>query len=262
MFRPYYVLLDVDGTITPARQKISEKMYSRIITLALMRDVRVYLVTGSNIEKTIEQCTTELVETVNGTFACSGNAFYAGTQRVFMNYWEPPSNVLDWLQSELSKSPYTNRTGNHIERRPGSINFSVVGRNADMKQRIDYKYYDNVALERHRIVNRFNEKFPTLSATVGGDTGIDIGPKGNDKSQVFKYLSPLLYDSEANGGTTPVITFIGDRMSPGGNDEPLKTIIEASWPPQYCECVSVTGLDETYEKLGKLYQAMIYEDRD
>ena len=53
--------------------------------------------------------------------------------------------------------------------------------------------------------------FPKLEAKVGGETGIDISPKGCNKSQI-------LNDFDLNKDT---IIFFGDAMHIGGNDEPL-----------------------------------------
>ena len=53
-------------------------------------------------------------------------------------------------------------------------------------------------------------KFPDITATVGGETGIDIYNKGADKSQI---LDDFNNDDK--------IYFFGDKVSPGGNDWPL-----------------------------------------
>jgi hypothetical protein len=50
--------------------------------------------------------------------------------------------------------------------------------------------------------------FPDLEAKVGGDTGIDIFPKGLDKSQIAQHVKGAAI-------------FFGDKMMPGGNDRPL-----------------------------------------
>jgi phosphomannomutase len=235
-------LFDVDNTITPARQKIQPSMANLINSLS---DAMVYLVTGSNIEKTIEQCG-PLANQVSGVFACSGNAFYVHGKRIFANNWVPPNPVMNWLQNELGKSKYPTRTGNHIELRPGSINFSVVGRNANKAERQDYKLYDMASHERIQIAGRFNKKFSEVTAHIGGDTGIDIAPKGNDKSQVYRYLAPVIHMSPDSR-----VYFFGDRMESGGNDEPLATILMSSLIGRV-QCFSVNGPNETAELIRDL----------
>jgi phosphomannomutase len=236
-------IFDVDGTITEPRQKITPEM-NETISRFLYPETPVYLTTGSNHEKTVEQCGS-LAFRVDGVFACSGNAFYMGGERIFMNNWVPPQNVINWLKSEVAKSPYPTKTGNHIEIRPGSLNFSVVGRNADPSQRIEYRDYDFEHQERMKLVTKFTKKFPHLSAKIGGDTGIDIAPLGNDKSQVYKYLCPLLALLDVS-----VIRFFGDRMDPGGNDEPLATILSSSY-----YCVKLYPVKGPADTLAILQQA-------
>ena len=52
--------------------------------------------------------------------------------------------------------------------------------------------------------------FPDLTVALGGQTGLDIGPLGADKSQILRDFTA---DDE--------IHFFGDRMEPGGNDHSL-----------------------------------------
>ena len=94
------------------------------------------------------------------------------------------------------------------------VNFSIVGRNANQEQRKIYVKWDEDHNERDFIAHNFNLKFPELEAKVGGETGIDISPKGCDKSQIVKD-----FDSE------DVLWFFGDAMHEGGNDLPLAKVV-------------------------------------
>ena len=89
-----------------------------------------------------------------------------------------PALARTFLISCEYESQFSLRTGNHIEERSGMVNFSVVGRNATAEQRAKYVEYDTVKNERTNIANAFNTMFPELQATVGGETGIDIAPRG------------------------------------------------------------------------------------
>ena len=104
------------------------------------------------------------------------------------------------------------------------VNFSIVGRNADRNQRKLYVAWDSERKERITISKTFERKFPEIQAKVGGETGIDIFPKGSDKSQILRdfNLSNELY-------------FFGDRMDDDGNDYPLSTaILEKQLGKCYC----------------------------
>ena len=94
------------------------------------------------------------------------------------------------------------------------VNFSVVGRNATLGERKLYVEWDHKTEERVWIAEKFNLIFPGLQATVGGETGIDIAPKGADKSQILR-------DFDNND----TLHFFGDAIFPGGNDMPLAEAI-------------------------------------
>ena len=108
------------------------------------------------------------------------------------------------------------RTGLHFEHRPGMVNFSIVGRNANKEQRAEYVVFDTLHNERNLTASAFNKLFPDIKATVGGETGIDISPVGTDKAQIVTDFGP--------GDKT---YFFGDRMDKDGNDYPLaQTVID------------------------------------
>ena len=247
-------LFDVDGTLTESRKKISLKMRSSIDAhqTRMTQNSRendqfyYYLVTGSNYEKTREQIGDQFLNwNVNGVFACSGNEFWVAGKRITFNTWQPDNNVINWLQSQLAKSKYPDKIGNFIELRPGSLNFSVVGRLAIGAQRRHYFEYDQQTNERAKIAAAFNKKFPHLRATVGGETGIDITQLGFDKSQVYRMIAPLAY---ALNDTT--IWFFGDKMNNGGNDQPLADMLTACYP--YSIKIPVSSPEETRGILDKM----------
>ena len=88
-------------------------------------------------------------------------------------------------------------------------NFSVVGRNATLGERKLYVEWDTKVNEREKIATKFKKIFPNIEAKVGGETGLDIFPVGNDKSQILNWIK----DDE--------IYFFGDAMGKNGNDYPL-----------------------------------------
>jgi len=105
------------------------------------------------------------------------------------------------------------------------VNFSIVGRRADVAERISYNRWDSTSREREKIVNFINKNYPTLNASIGGEISIDIIQEGCDKGQVVH----MLENAEAKK-----IVFVGDRCFPGGNDwgiirELKKTSIAFEW---------------------------------
>lgn len=201
-------VFDVDGTLTPSRGRIDESFRLWFSDFCIRNDV--YLVTGSNYEKTQEQLGDYLLRWPIFVYNCSGSDVWAKGERVRTSNWDPPSDLIETLTHLLDMSGFNTKTGNHIEHRPGSINFSVVGRNATTNDRLSYIEWDRTTNEREIISKKLNAMYPFLHTSIGGETGLDIYPIGKDKSQILK-------DFDSND----VIYFFGDRMDELGNDYPL-----------------------------------------
>jgi phosphomannomutase len=202
-------IFDVDGTLTPSRQKIDpqfEAWFSNFISRE-----KVWLVTGSDYPKTVEQLGSEICESVVTVYNCSGNDTRFKGKRVNAKTFEAPKELYDLMNGWLQTSSFPLRTGNHIEERMGTINFSIVGRNATLGERKLYVKHDLENRERESIAYQINLEFPDITATVGGETGIDIYRKGGDKSQILEDFDAP-YDN---------IYFFGDKCEQGGNDWPL-----------------------------------------
>lgn len=206
-------IFDVDGTLTPSRQRMNGDFQRWFLEFCYDNDV--YLVTGSDYIKTVDQVGKSICESVQRVYNCCGSDAWEFGVNTYTTDWKLTEQAHEWLSEQLSTSNFNLRTGLHFEHRPGMCNFSVVGRNANMEQRKMYVSWDTKYNERNQIANNFNIMFPDLEARVGGETGIDIFPKGKDKSQIlrdFKKSDNLL--------------FYGDRLDIGGNDYPLAKEIE------------------------------------
>ena len=205
-------ILDVDGTLTPSRGRIDKAFEEWFLDFCTRHDV--YLVTGSDNPKTIEQVGESIGNTCKRIYNCSGSDVYEKGKNTYTSEWSLPRDVRIWLQDKLEESSFPLRTGLHIEERPGMVNFSIVGRNATIGERKLYVKHDTANNERNYIAELFNLEFENLIARPGGETGIDISPKGADKSQI-------IYDFDIND----TLHFYGDRMDLHGNDYPLKKVL-------------------------------------
>ena len=202
-------IFDVDGTLTPSRQKISSDFISLFYNFT--QKEKVYLVTGSDRAKTLEQITPLIYNNCQRVYNCSGSDVYEGDKNVYRSEWELPLDVEKFLNDELDYSSFPLRNSNHIERRPGGVNFSILGRaNDPFLGRSEYVKWDKDTNEREDIADRLRSNFPGLSVALGGQTGIDIGPWGSDKSQILRDFS-----------SEDELHFFGDRMDKGGNDYSL-----------------------------------------
>ena len=204
-------IFDIDGTITPSRKKIEHEFWAPFLIFCRNHDV--YLVTGSDREKTVEQVGLDIFYTAKRVYNCSGSDVYEKNKNVYRDDWELPLDVEKFLLDELDYSQFPLRNGNHIERRPGGVNFSILGRDSDpMLGREEYIKWDKERLEREDIADRLKNQFPELNVQIGGQTGLDISNK--DKSQILRDFSK---DDD--------IHFFGDMMQEGQNDYPLAMAI-------------------------------------
>ena len=200
-------IFDVDGTLTPSRQVIDDEFEFFFLDFCDHNDV--YLATGSDYAKTLEQLDYLVCHAVKRSYNCSGNSqWYQGVE-VYTNDWQLPDIARQFLEQCLAEEQFDIRTGTHIEERPGMVNYSVIGRGTvTPEQRAAWIAYDKRTNSRHRTADAFNTMFPDLQANVGGETGLDIAPKGCDKAQIAK-------DFDAD------TMFFGDATHKGGNDYPL-----------------------------------------
>ena len=199
----------MDGTLTPSRKKIEHEFWAPFLIFCRHNDV--YLVTGSDRQKTLEQLGLDICYTAKRVYNCSGSDVYEKDKNVYRDDWELPKEVEDFLMDELAYSCFPIRNGLHIERRFGGVNFSILGRKSTcFVEREEYVKWDTERLERHDIAERLRKNFPNLTVALGGQTGLDIGPLGSDKSQILRDFSK---DDELH--------FFGDRIEKGGNDHTL-----------------------------------------
>ena len=230
-------IFDVDGTLTESRQQIDLSFEAYLIKLCCKYDV--YLVTGSDRAKTVEQVGLDIYNRSKRVYNCSGADVYEKDHNVYKSDWKPSRRLINFLSDELDFSTFPNKTGNHIEHRPGGINFSVLGRGEDsMKYRKEYVKWDINTTERILMSDRIKSEFPDLNIQIGGQTGLDISD--SDKSQI---LRDFIAEDE--------LIFFGDMMKEGQNDYPLAQAVDKLGGTNY----SVNGWQDTYRKLKDILKS-------
>ena len=131
-------IFDVDGTLTPSRQKMTEEF--KEFFLKWSKGKKYYLVSGSNIEKMDEQVPEDIMIDAQGLFCCGGNELWEFDphtvnfpyNRIYENKFELSTSVKIFLDMMLRNSEYPHRYGNHIENRGAMVNFSIVGRDCTL----------------------------------------------------------------------------------------------------------------------------------
>tara|TARA_Y100000593_G_C4185646_1_gene274250 strand:+ start:68 stop:778 length:711 start_codon:yes stop_codon:yes gene_type:complete len=222
-------LFDVDGTLTPSRLPINKDFEQ--FFLKWMKGKNVYLVTGSDKDKTIEQVGEKIWLNVTCAYQSCGNAVYEKGKLIRQSDFKLDRELRRLLFTFNATSDWPYKFDNHIEERIGLVNYSSIGRSCPQNQREDYYKWDKLNKERELFCKIVEDTFPELEATIGGEISIDIYPKGQNKSQVLNDLKGP-------------ITFFGDRCEPGGNDYPIVLRIEDEHTVH-----SVKNWKETYKLL-------------
>ena len=240
-------IFDVDGTLTPSRQRMTED-FARFFEEWSKRNP-FYLVTGSDIEKMDEQVPDVFMERTEGIFTCGGNELWQFDphivnfpfDRVYQNKFKPPETLLTYLGELIRFSETPVQSTNHRENRGSLLNFSVVGRDCTLEERAQYFEWDNEVGERKSIAEFIQKQWPELDAVIGGQISIDIVPKGRDKSQILKHIQ------EKQNADKYI--FLGDRIEEGGNDYPLAKLMGKT---DGCRYYKVEDYKETQKILESL----------
>lgn len=222
-------VFDVDGTLTDSRQPINPEFEQFIHKFTGVHAC--YLCTGSDRPKTIEQIGKKLTNKFIKAYHCSGNHIYQGNKEIHKSSWRITSAEYSFLEQALDHLNYPEPTGNHIEERTGTVNFSIVGRNSNTEQRKRFVRWDIEHNARDTVATQFNMLFSKSHAVIGGDTSIDIFKLGNDKAQIKN----LIEDD---------IIYFGDKCFPGGNDFSLSELAEKYYQIDH-------GWEQTFEILRK-----------
>lgn len=209
-------IFDVDGTLTESRKPIHSGFKQELNKFLDIHDC--FVVTGSDREKTVEQLGYDTYRKFKMCFQCCGNDVWIKDDNVYTRETTLPDDMKEMLNTFLDESMFSRRTGNHIEIRPGLINFSVLGRGASEDERKMYIKWDKETNERELLSAMLKDVYSDKwEFHVAGDTGIDIVEKNCGKEQILqKYFT---YEDE--------IMYFGDKMDPGGNDYEISRAVIA-----------------------------------
>ncbi|KAJ3064465.1 Phosphomannomutase [Podochytrium sp. JEL0797] len=216
------VLFDVDGTITPARQEISESMKQ---TLAKLRKkVVVGFVGGSDLAKQKEQIGEDVLDLFDYCFSENGLTAYKLNQQL------ASQSFIGFLGEERYQ-----KLCNFVLRYLSDISLPVKRH----PERDQFEAYDKIHKIRAGMVDALKKNFPDygLIYSIGGQISFDVMPAGWDKTYCLRHL-------EGEGFTK--IHFFGDKTFEGGNDYEIYT-------DPTVEGHSVTCPEDTQKILGELF---------
>ncbi len=242
-------LFDIDGVLTDTGYNINSGFKQWFIDWSMGK--KYALVTGSTLERTYEQIGHEITDGAMLVANCMGNSIFQEGRSVTLNEFEFTAEEEKWLMDKVEESSFHIRAGQHIASRPGSFNFSIVGRNATPEQREEYKLYDQEHKERISIAKEFRKRFSRFDVFIGGDISVDICLRGAHKGQVFHLLATFLDGTES-------LSFFGDKMGKWGIDEPLAELM-SSQPKCYSFEIN-EGYAETKHFLKNIYEYVEHMD--
>jgi phosphomannomutase len=226
-------VFDVDGVLCDTNCVIDPEFRDWFIDWSKGKEY--YIITGGERQSTINQVGEVIVNNAKTQFHCMGNHVFIEGREYKLNQFTLNPAELYWLNSYIQESPYHTKTGNHIEQRTGSLNVSVVGRNATTKERNDYIEWDTKYNERKILATEFVKQFPRFESYLGGNTSIDICLRGANKGSCMNLIQ---YDPNDT-------IFFGDKCTAGGIDFPV--IFRVRKHKQIND-----GYQETWEKLKTL----------
>jgi phosphomannomutase len=209
-------LFDVDGTLSPSRQKASEDTLKMLKNLK--KSVSIAFVGGSDLVKQFEQIGPDLLNIFDFGFPENGVQFYKGKElqssESFISFLGE-KNYLILLNEifrlfSLANCPV--KRSHFIELRKSMLNISPIGRECSQAERLEFFEFDKINLIRKGIAEELTKKFGDLmniQCSIGGQISIDIFPKGWDKTYCLRHVKH------------EKIYFFGDMTEIGGNDHEI-----------------------------------------
>ncbi|XP_073448840.1 phosphomannomutase 1 isoform X1 [Aquarana catesbeiana] len=210
-------LFDVDGTLTPARQKVDPEV--DIFLQKLRQRVKIGVVGGSDYSKIAEQLGEgdQVVRKFDYLFAENGTVQYKDgallSRQAIQNHLgeELLQDLINFCLSYIAMLKLPKKRGTFIEFRNGMLNISPVGRSCNQEERIEFSELDKKEKIREKFVAALQNEFAGkgLRFTRGGMISFDVFPEGWDKRCCLDVLDEEQFS---------IIHFFGNETSPGGND--------------------------------------------
>jgi phosphomannomutase len=242
------VLFDVDGTLTAARETITDEMKARIA--ALRKEVVVGVVGGSDFEKQKEQLGDDVLRCFDFSFSENGLMAYRDGKELAVASLKKHlgedniKRLVNFILRYLSELDIPVKRGTFIEFRNGMLNVSPIGRNCSKEERNDYEKFDLEHGIRKNMVAVLQKEFADLDLvySIGGQISFDVFPRGWDKTYCLQFLDEKEFTT---------VHFFGDKTFEGGNDYEIFTHPRTIGH-------TVTKFEDTIRILDELFPASIF----
>uniref|UniRef100_A0A8C2DSR0 Phosphomannomutase n=1 Tax=Cyprinus carpio TaxID=7962 RepID=A0A8C2DSR0_CYPCA len=158
-------LFDVDGTLTPPREKIDPELDD--FFQALRKKVKIGVVGGSDYSKIAEQLGEgdEVIHKFDYVFAENGTVQYKDgkliSKQAIQNHLgeELLQDLINFCLSYMGLIKLPKKRGTFIEFRNGMINISPIGRSCTLEERIEFSEIDKREKIREKFVAALQKEF-------------------------------------------------------------------------------------------------------
>lgn len=220
------VAFDLDDTLAPSKSKIDPRM-AELLSELLSR-VEVCIISGGKFE----QFDTQVIRLLDSNtrifrhlhiMPTCGTRYYrwqdgkwhemyaedlsAVEKRIIVEVLTEGAKQLGFWESET--------WGDVIEDRGSQVTYSALGQSAPVEAKYEW---DRDGVKKKMLRDYAAERLPDLEVRVGGATSVDVTRKGIDKAYGIGRLMDELDICPAQ------LLFIGDRLSEGGNDYPVRAL--------------------------------------
>jgi phosphomannomutase len=222
---PSVVVFDLDNTLAESKQPITHDMAQLLAELS--NKTRIAVASGGMFEQLLNQIIEELPPSANleniYLLPTSGSALYTYEHGGWVKVYEEnltheeaarieeaiEQGVAETGLIDLSSEAY----GERCEFRGSEMTLSALGQNAPAEEK---KAWDPDGSKKEKLQKEIQELLPDYDVRTGGSTSIDITKKGINKAYGVRKLSEYL--------EIPIseMEYVGDELTPGGNDEVVK----------------------------------------
>lgn len=213
-------LFDIDGTLTLARQSITQNVIDCLKSLK-EKNITIASIGGSDVNKAREQLADSIslfkyVFTENGlvSFDETGKMFHSKKISTYLGE-DNLKQLINFCLRYIADLDIPIKRGTFVEFRTGMINVSPIGRNCSQEERKEFNEFN----QKNKIIQKFKDEVEKnfgekmgLKFAIGGQISFDIYPKGWGKDYCLQFLKD--YDN---------IIFFGDKTYEGGNDHDIAT---------------------------------------
>lgn len=243
------IVFDIDGTLTRSKTPIDSQM--ALLLCKLLGKYKVAIISGARYEQFQRQVVDHLIcpeEKKKNLFIlpATGTVFCDDKDEWVCHYdtqlsEEEKGRIIEAFETIFEESGFEKPAkiyGETVEDRGAQLNFSAFGQDAPIELK---ESWDPRGEKRVRMMEILKSKLPNFSMSFGGTTSIEVTRPGIDKAYGLKKLM------KETGVAKEKILYVGDRLTPGGNDAPVLSL--------GITCLGVKNPEETKALISKFLES-------